>query len=161
MKKIYLAGPCDSDHRTLMVNIADYVKFLYAGHYPGEVYCPWELKIENAWDYTQEDWAQMVFNKDVEAINAADFVIMISIGRQSTAGTNWEQGYAYATNKPVYVIQITDEPTSLMTYCGCKNFFNAGSDFSEIKCAIYDIFIDNTAEVPFDCGKNNCKTTLT
>ena len=159
--KIYLAGPCDSDNRTLMNNIANYIKELYVGKYKCDLYCPWELKIENAWDYTQEVWAKKVFDKDVEAINAADLIIMISVGRKSTAGTNWEQGYAYALNKPVYVIQITDEPTSLMTYCGCKDFVSAGSDFEAIKGAIYGIFLDTTAEVPFDCGKNDCKTVLT
>ena len=158
---IHLAGPCDTDNRTLMVNIADYVKFLYTDRYLGEVYCPWELKIENAWDYTQEVWAKKVFDKDVEAINAADFVIMISVGRHSTAGTNWEQGYAYALGKPVYVIQITEETTSLMTYCGCKDFYNTGNNMKDIKNALYQIFLDTTSTIQIDFQKHDCATTLT
>ena len=119
IKKIYLAGPCDSEHRTMMVQVA---KTIRENGY--EVYCPFELKIENAWDMSQEAWSKKVFDKDIEAINNCDYIIMISLGRISTAGTNWEQGYAYALNKPIYVFQITNEPTSLMTYCGCTHFVN-------------------------------------
>ena len=118
-KKIYLCGPCDTENRTTMVEVS---KTLREGGY--EVYCPFELKIENAWDMSQEKWAQKVFDKDIEAINGCDMVFMISLGRVSSAGTNWEQGYAYAKNKPIYVFQITDNPTSLMTYCGCISFIS-------------------------------------
>lgn len=116
--KIYLAGSCGIERRTAMQKIASTLR-----HEGYEVYCPFELKIENAWDYSQEDWAQMVFDADVAAIDACDCVVLLSPGRVSTAGTNWEQGYAYAKGKPVYVFQYTKEPASLMTYCGCANFY--------------------------------------
>lgn len=45
---IYLAGSCSSEERTLMVNIA---KFLRDNG--KELYCPFELKIPDAWDYSQ------------------------------------------------------------------------------------------------------------
>ena len=117
--KIYLAGPCDSENRTLMVSIAKQLRDMKY-----EVYCPFELKIENAWDMSQEEWANRVFHADITAIKDCDFVVMISHGRISSAGTNWEQGYAYALKKPIYVFQITNEPTSLMTFCGCTEFWN-------------------------------------
>lgn len=119
MDKIYLAGPCSKDERPRMEQVA---KALRSKGY--EVYCPFELKIPNAWDYPQEDWAKMVFDKDVAALDACDFVVMLSKGRVSTAGTNWEQGYAYAKEKPVFVFQYTDDDTSLMTYCGCTRMEN-------------------------------------
>lgn len=115
--KIYLAGSCGTDRRTQMQKIATALRRL-----DYEVYCPFELKIENAWDMPQEEWAQKVFEADVAAIDACDLVVMISPGRVSTAGTNWEQGYAYAKGKKVFVFQYTREPASLMTYCGCDNF---------------------------------------
>ena len=114
--KIYLAGSCGIECRTEMQRIAKELRKDY------EVYCPFELKIENAWDISQEEWAQKVFDADVAAIDACDVVVLLSPGRVSTAGTNWEQGYAYAKGKPVYVIQYTNEPASLMTYCGCADF---------------------------------------
>ena len=119
MTQIYLAGSCGIERRTEMKRIAEELRKDY------KVYCPFELKIENAWDMPQEIWAQKVFECDKMAIDACDCMVVISPGRESTAGTNWEQGYAYARGKKVFVFQYTDEPTSLMTYCGCGNFYNA------------------------------------
>lgn len=116
--KIYLAGSCGIERRTEMQKIAKELRKFHT------VYCPFELKIENAWDMSQEEWAQKVFECDTMAIDSADCVVIISPGRVSTAGTNWEQGYAYAKGKPVFVFQYTKEPASLMTYCGCTNFVN-------------------------------------
>ena len=59
---IYLAGPCDTENRTTMVQIASWLR-----REPNfEVYCPWELKIEDAWNISQENWGVQVFWKDVE-----------------------------------------------------------------------------------------------
>lgn len=151
--KIYLAGPCDSEHRTLMVKAATFLRGNIL-----EVYCPWELKIDNAWDYTQEDWSQLVFDADVKAIDESDAVIMISVGRESTAGTNWEQGYAYAKGKPVYVIQITDKATSLMTFCGCTWFFNSSEENLADTLNIVYMMLDGLFEGHVT---KYCKTTLT
>ena len=134
--KIYLAGSCSSDKRTMMQHIARHLRKL--GH---EVYCPFELKIENAWDYSQEVWAQMVFNADIKALDAANLIVMITPGRVSTAGTNWEQGYAYARCKPILVFQHTREAASLMTYCGCSNFY--AMDFTD--CDDIDSFPEGLA----------------
>lgn len=121
--KIYLAGPCDTENRTMMMNIA---RTLRTKGY--EVHCPFELKIPNAWDMSQEAWAWQVFTSDIDAIYDCDAMVSVSVGRQSTAGTNWEQGFAYGIQKPCYVVQITDKPTSLMTYWGCDSFKNATPD---------------------------------
>lgn len=118
--KIYLAGPCDTENRTTMMAIAQRLR----SEPSIELYCPWEYKIENAWKMSQEEWAAKVFWADIKAIDECDAFLMISTGRKSTAGTNWEQGYAFAKEKVVYVIQITDKPTSLMTFCGCAHFWN-------------------------------------
>lgn len=138
MTKIYLAGSCASEHRTIMKTLAEDIRETSQNV---DLYCPFELKIENAWDYSQEEWAQKVFKADLEALNNADIVIIISQGRMSSAGTNWEQGYAYGIGKKVFVVQITDEPTSLMSFCGCTGFFNCPTknDYSEVKHLIFDI----------------------
>lgn len=129
--KIYLAGPCDTENRTTMVQTAKIFRE-YGGY---EVYCPWELKIENAWDMPQEEWARKVFEADIKAIQECDIFVMITTGRESTAGTNWENGYAYALNKHIVAIQITNKPTSLMTYASASEFFNSSSEeyFNTIK----------------------------
>lgn len=144
--KVYLAGSCGKDSRLIMENIAANLRTVF------DVYCPFELKIKNAWSYSQEDWAQKVFDKDIKAIKDADMVVIISTGRISTAGTNWEQGYSYALGKKVYVFQITNDTTSLMTYCGCTNFFNINT-YKDILKKLVDS-LDAT-------NKNSCTTILT
>lgn len=146
MTKIYLAGSCSSEQRTIMAKIASFLR-----KYNYEVYCPFELKVENAWDYSQEDWAQIVFDTDRREIDKCDIFLMISQGRISSAGTNWEQGYAYAKGKKVYVLQINDTPTSLMTFCGCSRFLNSDKDY------LYnDLYKLLNRNVDFEC-----KTVLT
>lgn len=149
--KIYLAGSCSSEQRTMMMKVAGRLR-----EYDNtEVFCPFELKIPNAWDMSQEAWSQKVFDEDTCAIREADVVILITPGRESTAGTNWEQGFAYALGKSIYVFQITDKATSLMTYCGCELFFNVSNE-RELLEAI-DHVMNNDPWVP----KNPCKTVLT
>lgn len=150
--KIYLAGPCDTENRTKMVQIAKHLR--KNGH---EVYCPFELKIENAWDYSQEDWARKVFLSDIREIEKSEAIIVISLGRISSAGTNWEQGYAHALKIPTYVIQITDTPTSLMTYWGCDGFLNC-TNFSEIENLVDHVCQLAEEQSHYHIG---CKTILT
>ena len=53
----YLAESGSSEQRTFMVKIAEFVREQFSE----EVYCIFELQIPNAWDYSQEDWAKVVF----------------------------------------------------------------------------------------------------
>jgi len=161
VKKIYLAGNCDSDHRTTMQHMYSFLaNYLPQDEY--EIYVPWMLKIEDAWSYTQEEWASMVFNEDIKAIQECDYFIMISFGRESSAGTNFEQGFAYALGKNIIVLQVTDTPTSLMTYCGCNVFLNSNDkhihqlhkDAQYIKFLITDVSMDQWC-------KTLCETVLT
>jgi len=159
--KIYLAGPCDTENRYNMVQIAKVFRE-YGGY---EVYCPWELKIENAWDMPQEEWAREVFEADIKAIQECDTFVMITPGRESTAGTNWENSYAYALNKHIITIQITDKPTSLMTYASASEFFNSSlADCLKTVKKIIDCWeqwgLYNIALNGIN-GNYQCKTVLT
>lgn len=145
VRRIYLAGSCSSDRRTIMQSVAKQLR--EAGV---DVYCPFELQIKDAWDMSQETWAQKVFNSDVKALDECDLVLVISQGRLSTAGVNWEQGYAFAKKKDIIVIQYGDVPTSLMTYCGCDRFINC----SEANLMNDVISVINTKQ-------DGCKTILT
>ena len=150
MEKVYLAGSCSSEQRTMMQKIAEELR---GADY--DVYCPFELKIPDAWSYSQEEWAMRVFEKDIEAIDACDIFLMISPGRVSTAGTNWEQGYAYAKGKRIEVIQYTKDQTSLMTYCAATHFVNCTEDeLSAIALAAVDGVFEYFSS-------NICKTVLT
>ncbi len=153
MSQIYLGGPCDSEHRTLMVRVAEVLRNM--GH---DVYCPFELKIENAWDYSQEDWAQMVFEADISAMNHCDYAIVISLGRISSAGTNWECGYLYACGIPVYVLQVSESPTSLMTFCGADYFISTTEIDLVNELEVFGPLIENQT---INSYKKECLTVLT
>ena len=151
---IYLSGSCASEDRTIMTKIAKYLRD--AGN---EVYCPFELKIENAWDYSQEQWASMVYDADIKALENSDVFLFISPGRISTAGSNWEQGYVCALNKDpgkkpkkIIVIQYTDSPTSLITFEGCHIFKNSNPK---------DLYKDILEAIVCIPGPKICKTVLT
>ena len=144
---IYLAGSCASEQRSLMMKVLAFLR----GR--GEdVYVPFELKIPNAWDMPQEAWSNKVFENDIAAIDKANIVVLISPGRIGSAGTNWEQGYAYAKGKKVFVFQYTNQATSVMTYSGSTIFVNTNEES----------IIHELARV-FDgeLGKGTCSTILT
>ncbi len=145
--KIYLAGSCGSEQRSLMVKVANTLR-----NYNQEVYCPFELKIENAWDMSQEEWSKKVFDADVAAIRACDIFFMVTPGRNSTAGTNWEQGYAYALHKQIIVVQYTNDSTSLMTYSSADQFIQIDSTKDICNTVIYAL---NSPR------KGPCNTNLT
>ena len=101
-KRIYLASPFFSnDNRQ---NAMDATEIIRSRGY--SVYLPLEHKILNAWDYPNYQWGKMVFQNDVDAINNSDIVVVLSYGRESTAGTNWEAGYAYGIGKDVIVVEM-------------------------------------------------------
>lgn len=83
-----------------------------------EVYRPWTYKIPNAWDFPNHEWGEMVFMCDVRLIDLCDIVVVLSYGRWSTAGTNWEAGYAFGTGKKVILVEMTNEIMSVMVSNG-------------------------------------------
>lgn len=147
--KIYLAGSCSSEKRTMMQKIAELLRS--EGY---TVYCPFELKVPNAWDMSQEDWANKVFNADLDAIDSCNLFLMITPGRHGTAGTNWEQGYAFAKGIPIAVFQYTDDNTSLMTYCAADDFINCTNEQDLLEKILFWIH----EGLP---QRNVCLTTLT
>lgn len=123
--QIYLASNCSKTYR------ADAEKAAKTLRDRGfNVYCPWETKVPHAWNMSQEEWANRVFGIDVHMLNCADYVVVLSTGRVSTTGTNWELGYAFGINKPTIVFQINESETSLMTYCGCTDFVSYNSSLN-------------------------------
>lgn len=91
----------------------------------------------------------------------ADAVFVISEGRNSTAGTNWEQGYAFTKGIPVFVFQINKNPTSLMIFCGCDRFFQFSSlKHDGEKIAKFADFIEDSPRNQYDPNKK-CEGVLT
>ena len=71
-----------------------------------ETYLPLEHKIENAWDLPNFEWGNAVFQADIQAINRADTVVVLSYGRIASAGTSWEAGYAFGIGKRVLIVEM-------------------------------------------------------
>lgn len=114
--KVYLASPFFDDMDR--ANAIEATKILRNKGL--EVYLPLEHKIENAWDYTNHEWGRLVFEADKKAVDDCDTLVCLSYGRFSSAGTNFEVGYAYGTGKKVIVVEMPKvELMSLMTMNGC------------------------------------------
>ena len=112
--KIYVAASLSEDKRPFMY---DAVKILRERGF--DVYAPIEHIVEHAWDWPNTEWGLQVFRNDVNAINDADFVIVLTWGRLDTSsGTTWEQGYAYGIGKKVILVEMNDSVQSLMVANG-------------------------------------------
>ena len=103
-----------------------------------DLYSPAEMKIPNAWGMPMNEWARCVFTIDVMEMDKADWIIICDYGRQSTAGTSWEAGYAFAKEKDILVIQMPNvNEVSLMVRNGSKacltykDFLDKGFDFAK------------------------------
>lgn len=130
---VYLAAPFGETNSTKR-NVAEKARDILINK-GFTVHCPWETIIPNAWDYPNDEWGQMVFACDVDAINRSDMVVVLSYGRESTAGTNWEAGYAFGIGKKVIIVQMTDAVMSLMvangrwaTVCGLEGLLKYDFD---------------------------------
>ena len=112
--RVYIASPFDTSETKANAEqakqILNNIGFI--------VFAPWDYKIPQAWDYTNSEWGAMVFSRDILEIDSADFVVVLSYGRNSTAGTNWEAGYAFGKNKKVILIEMNNDIQSLMVANG-------------------------------------------
>jgi nucleoside 2-deoxyribosyltransferase len=113
MKKVYLASPLDPNYREELYQAR---KILEGKNL--EVYFPLDHTVVNAWDYPNDEWGLMVFQSDVEAIKDCDYFVLLSYGRNSTAGSNWEAGFAFGIGKKVIIVEMTNEIMSLMVANG-------------------------------------------
>lgn len=116
MKKVYLAAPFGTAESEKRQNVETAAKILRDAGF--DVFTPWTYMIPHAWDYPNDEWGLMVFTNDLHAIDNAEIVVMLSYGRESSAGTNWEAGYAFGTGKIVIVVEMTDEVMSVMVANG-------------------------------------------
>ena len=110
MKKVYLASPFFDDAELERV---DKVKEILDSK-GLEVFSPKEHQNEHL-EFGSIEWRKATFENDVKHIDWCDVVVaIICKGNYDDSGTAWELGYAYATNKPVVLVNITGEPINLM-----------------------------------------------
>lgn len=125
--KIYIAGSVAPEFRMSVNELTNRLR--ETGY---DVYAPLEHTVENAWDWPNDEWGLQIFRMDVEAINHCDIMVVLSWGRRmTTAGTSWEQGYAYGIGKKILFVEMNNEEQSLMCangrYATVKGIDNAVS----------------------------------
>lgn len=114
--KIYLASPWFTEHEKDI-----YFRFIEKMRKEGlTVYAPIEHEIPNAWDMSNKEWGEKVFNADIKAINECDEVWVLNFGMYSDSGTAWECGYAFGLGIPVrmFVDDWNEKTYSLMMING-------------------------------------------
>lgn len=110
MKKVYLASPFFDDAELERV---DKVKEILDSK-GLEVFSPKEHQNEHL-EFGSIEWRKATFENDIKHIDWCDIVVaIICKGNYDDSGTAWELGYAYATNKPVVLVNITGETINLM-----------------------------------------------
>ena len=110
MKKVYLASPFFDDAELERV---DKVKEILNSK-GLDVFSPKEHQNEHL-EFGSIEWRKATFKNDVKDIDWCDVVVaIICKGNYDDSGTAWELGYAYATNKPVVLVNITGETINLM-----------------------------------------------
>lgn len=101
-KRFYLASPFfEGEARENAMKVSEW--FRSEGY---EVFVPMEHKVPNAWDLPNHEWGREVFKSDIKNLKACSAVVCLSYGRISSAGTNFEAGYAYGIGKPVIVVEM-------------------------------------------------------
>lgn len=177
--KFYLAGPVVADKtiKEQLDKIEDVIDNLELHPlHPGEcdmrddypeVYRPGRHKVPNEWGIDIDTWGQCVFTMDVMAIDDCDWFVVADYGRQATAGTSWEAGYAFAKHKKILVIQMPGvEESSLMTHGCASNIvkyedFIEGLDLDEDDWHVWDPYWDSAYdEFFFERGRRQKKTTI-
>lgn len=132
---IYLAAPWFNPHE------ADtYKKVLAKLRESGEeVWAPMECIIDSEQQLPNDEWAKLVFDEDIKAIDKCDKLVVLNFGMYSDTGTAWETGYAYAKQKPILML-VDDEyeaTYSLMMCNGCtevNSIVNFLEDTNTILC---------------------------
>ena len=142
MKKIYLAAPFFNENEIARV---DKVKEILRNK-GLEVFVPMEHQNPEL-EFGSMEWRKATFKNDVDHIDWADLVVaIIANGNYDDSGTAWELGYAYATNKPVILVNPTGETINLMiadslhaliqSYAGLENY-----DFNTLERKEYTKYV--------------------
>lgn len=108
--KIYLASPFFNEKEIKhMETVRDVLR-----NKGLDVFMPYENQNKSL-EFGSLEWRKATFESDVNGIDNADVIVaVINQGNYDDSGTAWEIGYAYATNKPIIVVNVTGETINLM-----------------------------------------------
>lgn len=124
-KLIYIARPIVGITKEQLDQIDAVENKCFALGYGKDVqfYDPSDLMIPNAWNISEEAWAQSVFTMDVHYLNRSHAMVFMDFGRGVGGGAHWEMGYACG-DMPVIVVRMPNvKDSSLMVKCSATQFF--------------------------------------
>lgn len=127
--KIYLASPLFNDEE--IGNIKKVENILRKKGF--SVFSPREHEVRGS-EVGTSAWSLSTFNEDRRFIDWCDAMVMLYYGNYSDSGTAWECGYAYATHKPVIVVQLGKD-SNLMVHEGS----HANLTMEELETYDFDI----------------------
>lgn len=142
MKKIYLASPF---FNPVEVERVDKVKEILDSK-GLEVFSPKDHQNKHL-EFGSMEWRKATFKNDVDHIDWCDCVVaIISQGNYDDSGTAWELGYAYATGKPVVLVNLTGETINLMIADSLHALITSYDelndyDFEELKTIPYENYV--------------------
>lgn len=114
--KVYIASPFFNDtERQFLKALRDDL----AKHEDIIPIFPMDFEVDCGIDMPNAEWGLKVFQHDVEDIQQADEVWVVSYGLYSDSGTAWECGYARGIGKTVRLIVVENDLQSLMMVNGC------------------------------------------
>ena len=110
--RIYIASPFFNEKECEALGEAERILKGRGFH----VFSPREHEVREG-NVGKPDWSKATFLNDKAGIDWCEAVVMLYWGNYSDSGTAWECGYAYATCKPVIVVQL-GEASNLMIHEG-------------------------------------------
>ena len=115
--KVYLASPFFNDAE--LKNVKRTEKILIDKGF--DLFSPRKIEVSKE-KYSNDIWANKIFEKDREAIKVSDIVVALYYGMYTDTGTAWEIGFAYGVNKEVLVVCMNeDDDQSLMVINGASD----------------------------------------
>lgn len=126
--KIYLATPIEPAGRSKeeVLNYAEQIARILEsqGHF---VHRSWNVHIPNAWNLSNYEWGAAVADEDIRAIEDCDLAVGIVYDRrEATAGTMWELGYAYGTEKEIWIVEHESVKQMSLMIANCTDTIYKG-----------------------------------
>ncbi|CQR47431.1 Nucleoside 2-deoxyribosyltransferase [Paraliobacillus sp. PM-2] len=118
---VYLAGGWFNDDQLRRIEEAEFVLSKLGFN----VFSPRKQQNEHL-AFGSKEWRELTFTNDIKHIDWADMVF--AIYDEEDAGTMFEIGYAYATNKPIFVYHETDSIVNLMISDSLQAYFKTFQD---------------------------------
>ncbi|MBM7618119.1 nucleoside deoxyribosyltransferase [Weissella uvarum] len=121
--QVYLAAPFFSDEQVARVEAIE--KALTVNATVDDFYSP-RLHQDTEAEQFSAEWAKEVFKRDVTQVMQADVLVTVAdyVHDDADSGTAFEQGMAYALNKPVVMFEEVPYKTNLMLTESLTTFVN-------------------------------------